>query len=123
MSILKGNAPEQLTAIVNGVAASGLFFCGFLYVYLDPRRRSISPDAAQGYTSLIHAKHGDVYGTYFEQLTTTYGPLLMLLILTANIAFSFRYFYIERRPKNVLPGFAAAALTMIAFIALWMTMP
>ena len=63
--------------------------------YLDPPRRPLSADPAHGYTSFIHTKHGEVYGTHFEQFAITYGPLIMIGILFVGGVFSFKFFYLE----------------------------
>jgi hypothetical protein len=123
LSTLRGHTAERLTIIVSGLGTSGLLFSGFLYVYLDPSRRPLSPDPGQGHTSFIHAKHGDVYGPHFEQLASTYGSLLMLAVLLAGAAFSFRFFYVEKRPRNLPLAFIAAALSMAVYLTLWMSMP
>jgi hypothetical protein len=113
----------QLAVIASGIGASGLLFCGSLSGYLDASRRPLSPDAAHGYASLVHAKHGDVYGTQLEQLAVNPGPLLMIMILLVSAAFEFRFFYVERRPRPYRLYFVSVALSMAAFATLWMLLP
>lgn len=73
--------------------------------------------------SLIHIKSAEVYGTHFEQLAATYGPLLMIMILLVSAAFAFRFFHVEGRPRPLRLYFASAALSMAAFVTLWMLLP
>jgi hypothetical protein len=123
MRIDRVNIGPQLAAITTGFAGSGLLFCGWLSAYLDPSRRSLSPDLARGYASLVQAKHGDIYGTHFEQLAVNPGPALMIMILLFSAGFEFRFFYVEGRPRPLRLYFASAALSMAAFVTLWILLP
>jgi hypothetical protein len=123
MSADKLNIGPRLSAISVGLLVSVMTFTGLLRVYLDPPRRPLSPDAVRGYTSFVHAKHGDVYGTHFEQLTATYGPLLMITLWLIGMAFEFRFFYVEERPRPLHMYFVSAALSMAALATLWMLLP
>jgi hypothetical protein len=115
------NTGPRLAAIAAGIGASGLMFCGWLSDYLNASRRPLSPDAAHGYTSLVHAKHGDVYGTQLEQLAVNPGPLLMIMILLVSVAFDIRFFRVEGRPRPPWPYYiVSATLSMAAFVTLWM---
>ncbi len=117
------NIGPRLSAIPVGLLVSVMTFTGLLRVYLDPSRRPLSPDAVRGYTSFIHAKHGDVYGTHFEQLTATYGPLLIIMLWLVGLAFEFRFFYVEGRPRPLHLYFVSAVLSMAAFATLWILLP
>jgi hypothetical protein len=64
---------EWLILFVIGAGLGGFIFSGFLQGYFSPLNRPLSPDLARGYTHLFKAKHGDLYGTYFEYVTVTCG--------------------------------------------------
>jgi hypothetical protein len=62
-----------LVSLIIGAGAAGFFFSGILYTDLSAPARPAIPQPALGFTHLFAAKHGDVYGTYFEYLVVTYG--------------------------------------------------
>jgi hypothetical protein len=115
------NGP-RLAVITTGLAGGGIAFSFFLSGYVASRR-PLSPDTVRGYTSLIHIKSAEVYGTQFEHFVATYGPLLLFMIVLFSGAFEFRFFYLEGRPRPLRLYFVAAALAMAALTGSWMLLP
>jgi hypothetical protein len=72
------NWDERLALFVFGICLGGFIFSSSLQGWLSPPYRPTFPEPAMGFTHLLKARHGDVYGTYFEYLAATYGIWGML---------------------------------------------
>jgi amino acid transporter len=68
---------------------------------------------------LFKAKHGDVYGTFFEYLAVTYGPWISWGI--GVVASTFIYFLNIRQKSRTYRWqiLAAAAISMPLYYAIW----
>jgi hypothetical protein len=69
-----GRWTERLVLYVVGAGIGSFLFCGALHTYLSPPNRPIIAEPELGYTHLFKARHGDVYGTFFEYLVVPHGP-------------------------------------------------
>jgi hypothetical protein len=110
---------ERLVLFVVGAGTSGFIFCGILHGYLSPPKRPLFPEPALGYTHFFKAKHGNVYGTFFEYLAVTYGIWISLGGVAVSGAFvSFLKIKQKSRtyPRQI---FAAAAISMALCYAIW----
>ena len=110
---------ERLVLFVVGAGIGGLLFCGALHTYLSPPNRPIIAEPELGYTHLFKAKHGDVYGTFFEYLAVTYGLWISWGIGAA--ASTFIYFLNIRQKSRTYRWqiLAAAAISMPLYYAIW----
>jgi hypothetical protein len=113
---------ELLVLCVMGVCISGFFFCGILHTELSPPNRPILPEPALGYTHLLTARHGTVYGTLFEYLAVTYGVWIMWALgaLIGLIFFNLKNKDTSRTyPRLPWQILAAAAISMPLYYAIW----
>jgi hypothetical protein len=105
-----------------GACMGGFFFCGFLHTDLSAPTRPVVPEPALGYTHVFKARHGYVYGTFFEYLAVTYGVWITwgigavgyLIFLKLKTGENSRPY--SRHPWQI---FAAAAVSMVLYYAIW----
>lgn len=71
-----------------GLSLSGLAFYWLVEMNFEQHARPFSPDPAKGFTSLVHNKMGDFYGTPFEGLTSKYGLSFLVPLLLAGAVLS-----------------------------------
>jgi hypothetical protein len=113
---------ERLALIVVGACMGGFFFCGMLHTNLSPPNRPILPEPALGYTHLLTARHGTVYGTLFEYLAVTYGVWItwalgaLIGLIFFNLKNKDKSRTYPRLPWQIL---AAAAISMSLYYAIW----
>jgi hypothetical protein len=113
---------ERLALMVEGICIGGFFFCGMLHTNLSPPKRPIVPEPALGYTHLLTARHGTVYGTWFEYLAVTYGVWIMWGLAAIVGLFLFK---LKNRDKSrTYPRYpwqilAATAISMPLYYAIW----
>jgi hypothetical protein len=108
---------ERMVLFVVGACVSGFIFCGILHSYLSPPERPVFPEPALGYTHFFMAKHGNVYGTFFEFLAVTFGPWVMWGVGAIS-----SIFILEIKQKSRTYGwqiFAAAAISIVLYYAIW----
>jgi hypothetical protein len=112
---------KRLLAFVAGACAAAFIFAGSLYSYLSPPVRPVVPVIALGYTHFFKAKHGGVYGTYFEQLAVTFGIWVAWggLLLTGLVAKNLKVNPDEGSPAYPLLFFVGSATSMVLYYALW----
>jgi hypothetical protein len=113
---------EQLVLFIAGAGISGFLFCGILSTDLSPPKRPIFPEPALGYTHFLMAKHGNVYGTFFEYLAVTYGIGMMwgVAALSGLIFWSLQdSAKSPTYPRYPWQVFAAAAVSMALYFAIW----
>jgi hypothetical protein len=87
--------------------------------YMDTSPRPVFPEPALGYTHFFKAKHGDVYGTFFEYLAVTYGVWIMWgvgFVSSAFIAILKIHQKSRTYPRQIS---AAAAISMALYYAIW----
>jgi hypothetical protein len=110
---------EGLALFGIGVGFSAFMFSGILRGILSSANRPVSPEPTLGYTYLLMAKHGNVYGTYFEYLVATYGIWTSLGFGAVCALFS--YILKIQHKSRTYPRqiFAAAAISMVLYYAIW----
>ena len=102
-----------------GAGISGFIFSGILQQYLSPPQRPAFPEAALGYTHLLEAKYGSVYGTYFEYLTVTYGVWSMWGLCAVSGLSGYMLGIRHKSRTYPLQICAAAAISMVLYSAIW----
>jgi len=110
---------ERLVLFGTGAGISGFIFSGVLQQYLSPPKRPVFPEAALGYTHLLQAKYGSVYGTYFEFLTVTYGVWTMWGLCAVSGLFGYMLGIRQKSRTYPLQICAAAAISMVLYCAIW----
>jgi hypothetical protein len=103
-----------------GAGFGGFIFAGILHTLLSPPERPVFPEPALGYTHLVKAKYGSVYGTYFEYLAVTYGLWITWIVSVVSTVL-FRKIEPKSRayPRYPWQGFAALAISIALYYAIW----
>ena len=110
---------ERFVLLIVGTSFGSFIFFGSLGSFLLPSKRPFVPDVARGYTHLIQAKYGSVYGTYFEYWAVTYGPWIAWGVAVAGCAL---IFFLKINPKSrafPLLIFTAAVIAMGSYYVYW----
>ena len=110
---------ERLILFVIGAGLGGFIFSGFLQGYFSPLNRPLSPDLARGYTYLFKAKHGDLYGTYFEYLTVTFGIWAGWGLGAVAGLFSYIFGIHQKSRTCSRQIIAGAAISAAIYYAIW----
>lgn len=111
---------RRLLTFALGACFSAFWFAGSLHSYLSPPKRPIDPEASLGFIHYLNAKHGSVYGTYFEYLTVSYGIWLMGggILLVGLVAIRLKINLYDG-PAYPLLVFLGAATSMVFCFSLW----
>jgi hypothetical protein len=112
---------EQLVLFAVGICMGGFVFCGILHIWLSPPHRPAFPEPAMGFTHFFKAKHGNVYGTFFEYLAVTYGIWVMwgIGVLGGLSYFSLKNRLPPRYPRYAWQILAATVISMPLYYAIW----
>ncbi len=110
---------QRLALLVIGAGLGGFAFCFILTGYLSPPKRPVLPDAALGYTYFFKIKSHGVYGTYFEYLAMTYGPLTTWGVTLVGGIFSASLKINRSSRAYPLQIFAGAVISMALYYVIW----
>ena len=110
---------ERCALFVVGAGLGGFAFCFILTGHLFPPKRPVLPDAALGYTYFFKIKSHGVYGTHFEYLAMTYGPLATWLIGLIGCVFTASLEGNSKSRAYPLHIFVGAAVSMALYYAMW----
>ena len=112
---------RRLLTLVLGALFAGVCFVGTLHARLSPPERPIVPEASRGFTYLFNTKRGDVYGTYFEYVTVSYGIWVAGggILLAILVAIRLKINLYDGSPAFPLLIFIASITSMMFCFALW----
>jgi hypothetical protein len=116
---------EQLVLFAVGICMGGFLFSGLLHTYLSAPNRPLIPEPTLGYVYLFKARHGYVYGTFFEYLAVTYGVWVMWGTGALGGLFYFNLKNMNRPgwwrayPRHPWQIIAATAISMPLYYAIW----
>ena len=110
---------QRLALFVVGAGLGGFVFCFILTGYLSPPKRPVLPDAPLGYTYFFKIKSDGVYGTYFEYLAMTYGPLTTWGVTLVSGIFGASLKINRNSRAYPLQILAGAVISMALYYVIW----